>query len=380
MSSLRENLLRQHLHAELAKARLLEKQGKIKEAGVHYTRAGAIYRRIAYNAPPQRAEEIFSTASQYETLGNTIKNQEKITEMKRTAPEVYESAIESLIVSTKPETTWEDIGGLPEVKRTIKEAIIIPFIQNKPPFVRSPRTILLYGPPGTGKTLLAKASTNTLSATFFEARSSALLSKYFGESGKLISALFNKAEKLQPSVIFIDEIDSLAVARTGQVSEASRRVLGQLLTEMEGFSTKKEEKILIMGATNKPWDLDDAMVSRFQRRIYVPLPDEKARKNIIKIHLNGAEVGKISIDELVERTKGFSGRDIANLCQEAINLMIRESNPGLDKLTIQELEHYSLRSRQLSKEDFESAFENVRPTSQQKDLDKYEKWKEEFGG
>jgi len=380
MSSLRENLLRQELHRELAKARKLESEGRIKEAGVHYTRAGAIYRRIAYHAPPNKAQEIFNTASQYENLGNTIKNPEKITEMKTTSPEIYESAIDSLIVSTKPDITWEDIGGLPEVKRTIKEAIIIPFIKNKPQFVRSPRSILLYGPPGTGKTLLAKASSNTLSASFFEARSSALLSKFFGESSKLISALFKKAKKLQPSVIFIDEIDSLAVSRSGDSNEASRRVLGQLLTEIEGFSTSKEEKILTMGATNKPWDMDDAMISRFQRRIYVPLPDEKARKSIIKIHLNGAELGSINIEGLVERTRGFSGRDIANLCQEAINLMVRESNPDLEELTMQQLEHYSLRSRSLSKEDFDRALEKIKPSSQQKDLDKYEKWKEEFGG
>lgn len=262
----------------------------------------------------------------------------------------------------------------------IKEAIILPFIHDKPPFIHSPRTILLYGPPGTGKTLLAKASSNILSATFFEARVSALLSKYFGESGKLVGALFDKARKEQPSLVFIDELDSIAVARSGSINEATRRVLGEFLTQIEGFNTKKEEKVLIMGATNKPWDLDDAIVSRFQRKIYVPLPDEKARKAIIRIHLEGADTSGIDLEGLVGKTQGFSGRDISSMCQEAVNIMVREQNPGLEELSSREVERYSLKYRALKPEDFEEALNRIRPAVSAQDVKKYEEWGKEFGG
>ncbi len=380
MGDLREQILRQELQKEIEKARKLEKLGKHDEAGKHYMKASAIYRRIAYNAPRARSEEMFDIASQYENLGTTIRKGGEIEKAREFAPDVYEKAINSLIITQKPETGWDDIGGLKEAKRVIKEAIILPFIHDKPPFIHSPRTILLYGPPGTGKTLLAKASSSTLNATFFEARISALLSKYFGESGKLVSALFDKARKEQPSLVFIDELDSIAVARSGSMNEATRRVLGEFLTQIEGFNTKKGEKVLIMGATNKPWDLDDAIVSRFQRKIYVPLPDEKARKGIFRIHLEGADASGIDLNELVKKTEGFSGRDIASVCQEAINSMVREQNPDLEELTSRQVEKYTLKYRALKPGDFEGALEKIRPAVSPQGIKKYEEWGKEFGG
>lgn len=373
MGDLRDNILRQELQKEIEEAKRLEKDGSVKEASEHYLRASEIYRRIAYNAPPERAQEMFGVASKYETFGKALVKS-------RPETEGQEDMINSLIVSQKPEIKWEGIGGLEEAKKDIREAIILPFIQAKPEYVHAPRTILLYGPPGTGKTLLAKASSNTMDATFFEARMPTLLSKYFGESQKLISALFNRARKTQPSLIFIDELDSVAMSRDSDIDESTRRVLSQLLTEIEGFNTRKEEKILIMGATNKPWDLDDAVISRFQKKIYVPLPDEAARKAILQIHLEDADISGISMASLVERTVGFSGRDINSLCHEAITRMVREQNPDIEKLTPKELEVYSLKYRPLSTGDFDTAFENVKPSTQQDDIEKYEQWKKDFGG
>ncbi|MFQ5647873.1 MAG: ATP-binding protein [Candidatus Aenigmatarchaeota archaeon] len=379
MQSLRESLLRQQLQKELAKAKGLEKQGRMKESGVYYIKAAAIYRRLAHDAPKGRAEELFQTAGQYETVGHTIKSGQPVEELKAVSKQVYEETINNLIVSTRPHIEWEDIGGLPDVKRTIKEAIILPFVHDKPPYIRSTRTILLYGPPGTGKTLLAKASSNTLNATFFEARASALLSKYFGESSKLVAALFGKAKKMQPSIVFIDEVDSLAVARSGSSNEATRRVLGELLAQMEGFSSQKDDKVMIMAATNKPWDIDDAMLSRFERKIEVPLPDDKARRGIFRIHLRDAKTS-ISVEDLAQRAEGFSGRDIAAVCQEAINHMVRDMNPGLTELTAEQVSRYTLKSRPLTREDFDYAFGKVKPMATKADLEKYEKWKQEFGG
>jgi katanin p60 ATPase-containing subunit A1 len=373
MGDLRENILRQELQREIEEAKRLERDGNRKEASEHYLRASEIYRRIAYNAPPERAQEMFGVASKYETFGKAL--------VKGTPePEMQEEIISTLIVSQKPEVSWDDIGGLDEAKKDIREAIILPFVKAKPPYIKAPRTILLYGPPGSGKTLLAKASSNTLSATFFEARMPTLLSKYFGESQKLINTLFEKAKKTQPSLIFIDELDSVAMSRDSNIDESTRRVLAQLLTEIEGFNTSKDERVLIMGATNKPWDLDDAVVSRFQKRIYVPLPDDRARRAILQIHLEGADISEINMSSLVERTGGFSGRDLASLCRQVITNMVREQNPSIERLTVKELEAYSLKYRSLQVKDFDSAFEKIKPTTQPKDIEKYEEWRKEFGG
>jgi SpoVK/Ycf46/Vps4 family AAA+-type ATPase len=381
MESLRESMLHQEVQRKIAQARKLEKKGKHDEASKKYLEASAVYRRIAIIAPREKAEEMFSRAGQYESVSKTVKQSPDLRKISRSDPELYEETVANLIVSQKTDVDWDDIGGLKDAKSVIKEAIILPFVKAKPPFVKSQRTILLYGPPGTGKTMLAKASASTLDATFFEAKVSSLLSKYFGESPKMVKALFDKAREKQPSLIFIDELDSVAIRRSGDSNEASRRVLGELLTQIEGFSSKGKDKVLVIGATNKPWDLDEAAMSRFQRKIYVPLPDERSRKAIFQIHLNGADVdGSDMIKELAKRTEGFSGRDIMGVCQEAISAMVREQNPDLESLNSKQIEEYTLKTRRLSMKDFESALEKVRPAATEKDIHHYELWKQEYGG
>ena len=368
MGELRESLLKSELQKEIETARDLESRGKTKQAGSHYMRAATIYRKLAIVSPKNRTENLFSNASQYESLGAAIQT---------TRPQDRadsEEVIDSMIVYEKPSTTWEDIGGLTDAKKSKRESIILPFIENKPPFVESPKTILLYGPPGTGKTLLAKAASNTLNANFFEARASALLSKYFGESGKLISALFQKAKEMQPAIIFMDEIDSIVLSRKSDMNEATRRVIAQLLTEIEGFNSKREDRIIFMAATNKPWDLDDALVSRFSRRIYVPLPDQEAKESIFKIHLCGAKLDSLKVSDLAKNSNLYSGRDIANLCREAIMHMVREQNPKLEDLTHKDIENYVLNYRSLTESDFKKAFEKTKPVTDQNTVNKYLEW------
>jgi SpoVK/Ycf46/Vps4 family AAA+-type ATPase len=372
MAELRENILRQELQREIDLARDLESQGKGKQAGLHYTKAAALYRRIACISS-KYSEDLFNTAQQYEDLGKTIKIISPYTRAES------EQAIDNMIVSEKPDVKWDSIGGLEETKKTMKEAIILPLIKNKPPFVESTKTILLYGPPGTGKTLLAKACSNTLNAVFFEARASTLLSKYFGESTKIINTLFSKARKTQPSLIFMDEVDSIVISRESGIDESTRRVVGQLLMEIEGFNTKKEDKILFIAATNKPWDLDDALISRFQRKIYIPLPDLEARKEIFKIHLKGTKLDGISINDLANQTENYSGRDIANLCREAIMHMIREQNPDLCDLTSQQIERYSMKYRTLVSQDFRHAFEKIKPPIDLDTIKKFDNWSSKMG-
>ncbi|KKT20347.1 MAG: AAA ATPase central domain protein [Candidatus Peregrinibacteria bacterium GW2011_GWA2_43_8] len=374
---LKEQILRQMLHREVELARQLEARGKATEAALHFARAGGIYRRIAKTKGFEEAQELYSMASQYENVSKGIREVKTASKVSDVAPGALESAISGMVVWEKPKVDWNDIGGLGEAKRTIKESVILPFIKNKPGFVSAPKALLLYGPPGTGKTLLAKASCATLQATFFEARIPNMLSKYYGESNKLVAALFSKARESQPSLVFIDELDALAQSREGDLNEATRRVLGQLLTEMDGFASDAD--VLIMGATNKPWNLDDAILSRFQRKIYIPLPDADARKAIIKIHLKGAE-SKVPADELAGKSEMFSGRDLRNLCQEAIMHMVRERNSGLEQLDAKLLEHYQLKHRPLERKDFDFAFSKVKPSTPKSYLQKYEKWANDFGG
>jgi len=381
MESLRESMLHQEIQRKIALARKLEKEGKHDEASRKYLEASAVYRRVAMISPREKAEELFSRAGQYENVSKTVRQAPDLKKLSKSEPELFEEAVTNLIVSQKMDVEWDDIGGLKDAKSIIREAIILPFVKEKPPFVKSQRTILLYGPPGTGKTMLAKASSRTLDATFFEAKVSTLLSKYFGESPKLVNALFRKAREKQPSLIFIDELDSVAVRRGGDTNEATRRVLSELLTQIEGFGSKGTDKVLIMGATNKPWDLDEAALSRFQRKIYVPLPDERSRKAIFQVHLSGADIeGSKMLNELAKQTEGFSGRDIMGVCQEAISAMVREQNPDLESLSSKQIEEYSLKTRRLVKHDFEAALANIKPATSEADVHRYELWKNEYGG
>ena len=295
----------------------------------------------------------------------------------------FKRYVENLIAKSK--VKWSDIGGLEEVKRLIMETVVISALQ-RPQSIQPWKGILLFGPPGTGKTLLASAAAGSLNATFFNVKASNVLSKYFGESTKIISALYEVARERAPSIVFMDEIDALTTRRSGDQSEASRRMLSTLLTELDGFQDKGSDiLVLTLAATNTPWDLDEAVLSRFPRRIYVPLPDKKATKEIIKINTRGLDISRLDLDAIAEESvrRLYSGRDIKNLCQEAVWNMIREENPDLHKLAelpYEKLRRRSLRTRPLEMRDFEEAFKKIKSPLTRKDIERYEKWAEEFGG
>ncbi|NJE60194.1 ATP-binding protein [Thermococcus sp. 21S7] len=295
----------------------------------------------------------------------------------------FKRYVENLI--TKSKVKWKDIGGLDEVKMLMMETVVISALQ-RPESIQPWKGILLFGPPGTGKTLLASAAAGSLNATFFSVKASNVLSKYFGESTKIISALYEVARERAPSIVFMDEIDALTTKRSGDQSEASRRMLATLLTELDGFQDKGSDVlVLTLAATNTPWDLDEAVLSRFPRRIYVPLPDEKATKEIIRINTRGLDISKLDLDAIAEESvrRLYSGRDLKNLCQEAIWHMIREENRNLHKLAelpFEELRKRSLRTRPLEMRDFEEAFKRIKSPLTRRDIERYEKWAEEFGG
>jgi SpoVK/Ycf46/Vps4 family AAA+-type ATPase len=346
-----------------------------------------LLRNLAKVIPEQRTVFI-EKANRWDTIAdrvsqNTLAQSTSGIQEERKEEDNFTETIESLI-SESP-ITWGDIGGLEEVKRLMMETVVIAGLQ-KPTAIKPWHGVLLFGPPGTGKTLLAAASAGSLNATFYNVKSDSILSKYFGESSKLISTLYDSARKHSPSILFIDEFDSLTRSRNDESSDATRKVLSTILSEMDGFKDKKSDLLLLtLAATNTPWDLDDAVLSRFSRRIYVPLPDAHASSEIIQIHTAGLDITKIKLANLavqcVERL--YSGRDIQNLCQQAILNMIHDKNKELHKLAslpFSELRMRSLQIRPLEDSDFQNAVEKIKSPISRQTLERYEKWNAEFGG
>ncbi len=294
----------------------------------------------------------------------------------------YKSQIEALILKSK--VTWKDIGGLEQVKQLMMETIVISGL-NKPDAIKPWKGILLFGPPGTGKTLLAAAAAGSLNATFISVEAGKVLSKYFGESSKLISALYEVARERAPTIVFIDEFDALSLSRDSDISEASRRMLSSLLSALDGLQDKKSKNfVLTLAATNTPWNLDQAVLSRFPRRINVSLPDEAACREIIKIHTKDLDISNIEIPKIAEKCieKMYSGRDLSNLCQLTMWNMVREENKNLSELanlSYEELTKRSLKLRSLEMKDFYDAFENIKTPLSEKDIDRYDQWSKEFG-
>jgi len=230
-----------------------------------------------------------------------------------------------------PNVTWEDIGGLEGVKRELQELVQYP-VEHPDKFLKFGMTpskgVLFYGPPGCGKTLLAKAIANECQANFISIKGPELLTMWFGESEANVRDIFDKARSAAPCVLFFDELDSIAKSRGGNVGDgggAADRVINQLLTEMDGMSSKKN--VFIIGATNRPDIIDSAILrpGRLDQLIYIPLPDDKSRINILKANLRKSPVAKdVDLDYLAKVTHGFSGADLTEICQRACKLAIRE--------------------------------------------------------
>ncbi|KAI3374933.1 hypothetical protein L3Q82_021457 [Scortum barcoo] len=240
----------------------------------------------------------------------------------------FQNQLSGAIVMEKPNIKWNDVAGLEGAKEALKEAVILPikfphlFTGKRTPW----RGILLFGPPGTGKSYLAKAvATEANNSTFFSISSSDLVSKWLGESEKLVKNLFSLAREHKPSIIFIDEIDSLCGSRSENESEAARRIKTEFLVQMQGVGNNNEG-VLVLGATNIPWTLDSAIRRRFEKRIYIPLPEEHARSFMFKLNL-GSTPNSISESDFValgKKTDGYSGADISIIVRDALMQPVRK--------------------------------------------------------
>ncbi|MHA1144491.1 MAG: AAA family ATPase [Candidatus Helarchaeota archaeon] len=285
------------------------------------------------------------------------------------------AAIADTIVTEKPDIKWEDVANLEAAKQALREAIILPMV--RPDLFKGARKpwrgILLYGPPGCGKTMIAKAVANECDATFFNADAASLVSKWLGESERLIKELFNLARQNSPALIFMDEIDSLTTSRGGSGSEGGgeRRIKTQLLQEIDGMKSEGQQ-IVMLGATNTPWEIDAAMRRRFEKRIYIGLPEFEARKVLFQLHTKGVDLDEaVNFEELAFITDGYSGSDIALVCRESIMNPIRELDMSGDL--------QDATPRPVIQQDFLESLKGVKPSVSKKELKKYEDWANEFG-
>ncbi|MCL7027408.1 hypothetical protein MKW94_020774 [Papaver nudicaule] len=260
-----------------------------------------------------------------------VKSRQPSQDLKSLAKDEFESNFVSAVVPPgEVGVKFEDIGALEDVKKTLNELVILPmrrpelFVRGN--LLRPCKGILLFGPPGTGKTLLAKAIATEARANFISITGSTLTSKWFGDAEKLTKALFSFASKLAPVIIFVDEVDSLLGARGGgSEHEATRRMRNEFMAAWDGLRTKDSQRILILGATNRPFDLDDAVIRRLPRRIYVDLPDAENRKKILKIFLAQENLEcDFKYGDLANATEGYSGSDLKNLCIAAAYRPVQE--------------------------------------------------------
>ncbi|XP_061480654.1 spastin isoform X3 [Rhineura floridana] len=281
------------------------------------------------------------------------------------------------IVDSGPSVKFDDIAGQELAKQALQEIVILPSL--RPELftgLRAPaRGLLLFGPPGNGKTMLAKAVAAESNSTFFNISAASLTSKYVGEGEKLVRALFAVARELQPSIIFIDEVDSLLCERREGEHDASRRLKTEFLIEFDGVQSSGEDRILVMGATNRPQELDDAVLRRFTKRVYVSLPNEETRLLLLKNLLSkqGNPLTQKELAQLARMTEGYSGSDLTALAKDAALGPIRELKPE----QVKNMAASEMRNIKLS--DFTESLKKIKRSLSPQTLEAYIRWNKDFG-
>ncbi|KAM8772754.1 spastin isoform 1-T1 [Acanthopagrus schlegelii] len=334
---------------------------------------------LANQRPPAHSNNKVSTSRHSVNVGPSTSTPPKKDDRKNTKNIDGKLAdlIRNEIVDSGSSMSFHDVAGQDLAKQALQEIVILPAL--RPELftgLRTPaRGLLLFGPPGNGKTMLAKAVAAESNATFFNISAASLTSKYVGEGEKLVRALFSVARELQPSVIFIDEVDSLLCERREGEHDASRRLKTEFLIEFDGVQSGRDERVLVMGATNRPQELDEAVLRRFAKRIYVALPVEETRFKLLKnlLEKHGNPLTHRELRQLARMTEGYSGSDLTSLAKDASLGPIRELRPDqVRNMEASEVRNICLR-------DFVESLKKIKRSVSLQTLELYMDWNRNYG-
>lgn len=346
-----------------------DKEGKIDEAISYYKKAIDVLAQLIALYPDS------ATRDAYEQMIREYKK--RISTLEKLLPAVpnenNNQIDEEFILKEKPKVKFSDIVGLEDVKEALKEAIIYP--SKRPDLfpLGWPRGILLYGPPGCGKTMIAAAVANEIDSYFIHVDAASIMSKWLGEAEKNVAKIFKIAREYskkdhKPAIIFIDELDALLGVYSTEVG-GEARVRNQFLKEMDGLAEKGEnEMVYVIGATNKPWRLDEPFLRRFQKRIYIKLPDEKQRYDLFKYYTSKVKLDpSVDLQELARITEGYTASDIRDIVQAAHMRVVKEM-----------FEKNLNEPRPIAIDDFKEVLKVRKPSVNQELLRAYEQWTEKF--
>ena len=343
-----------------------------RQARWHYLKSAECLFKAASQTSGRLRQIRLKKAEQLLEIARRLEGPSRIQRERGSEPVAVEEGERSLLLRERGEVRFDDVAGLEEAKEEIRLRMIYPLEHpEKAERYRIKRGggLLLYGPPGTGKTLLARAVAGEIDAAFFTAKPSELMSKWVGEAERNIARMFDQARQHERAIIFLDEVEAMIPARRSSGSTVMQRVVPQVLAELQGVHDKPGT-LLFMGATNEPWAIDPAALrpGRFDAKVYVGLPEQAARRRMLDLYLADRPLAPdVDLDRLAESLTGYSGADIAELCERsAAQVFIQSIRTGTD--------------REITTADMQSVVSAIGPSVSPKELAKYEKWQSSTGG
>ncbi len=349
----------------------LDRQGMKNMAVPKYQRAIDILKKLVALHPEAKQNNVYTDyIKQYEKRIKELRGQE----ISERDEEAGKEKLDEMVMWEKPDVKWSDVVGLDEAKKAIEDAIIYPYKRSDLFPLGWPRGILLFGPPGCGKTLLAAATASEIDAAFYNIDAAVIMSKWLGESERNVANLFEQSRRLseggQATIIFMDELDSLVGVRKEEVG-GEVRMRNQFMKEMDSVVDKnKRLHVYVIGATNKPWDLDEAFLRRFQKRIYIPLPNVDVRRGIFELYAKKLmQMGKdVNFDELAKITGGYSASDLYDIIQAVQIKVVREFFAHGDA------DDPQAKLRPIAMKDFNEVLQERKPSVSREKLSDYEEW------